>query len=90
MNNAVEHSGALTVDASLTVTKKEILFSIINTGERFDISRPAEIPDIEEKWEGGFGLVLIRELVDSIQYEYTDGKNILTLGKKLPSKNKRK
>ena len=35
----------------------------------------------EERQIGGLGILLVRELMDSINYEYTGGRNILTLVK---------
>ena len=37
----------------------------------------------EEKEIGGLGIFLIKKNVDDISYEYCDGKNILTIQKKL-------
>ncbi len=46
-----------------------------------------EDPDIslnvEEKEVGGLGIFLIKKNVDHIEYEHKDGKNILTIQKKL-------
>ena len=46
-----------------------------------------EDPDIflgtEEKMLGGLGIFLIKKNVDNIGYKYQDGKNILTIQKKL-------
>ena len=39
--------------------------------------------DIKEKEIGGLGILLIKKNVDYLSYEYKDGKNILTIGKKL-------
>ena len=38
--------------------------------------------------EGGFGLAIIQELVDKVDYEYRDSKNILTIKKTLSEKDK--
>ena len=43
-----------------------------------DLSRPAEERDI-----GGLGIFLVKKSVDDIRYEYRDGKNVLTICKKL-------
>jgi anti-sigma regulatory factor (Ser/Thr protein kinase) len=48
--------------------------------EKVDTSLPAEDRQI-----GGLGILLVRELMDSINYERTDGKNVLTLIKRLKS-----
>jgi sigma-B regulation protein RsbU (phosphoserine phosphatase) len=37
----------------------------------------------EDRPIGGMGILLVRELMDSINYERTDGKNVLTLKKKI-------
>ncbi len=46
-----------------------------------------EDPDItasaEEREIGGLGIFLTKKLMDDVSYEYRDGKNILTLAKKL-------
>ena len=39
--------------------------------------------DAEEKEIGGLGIFLIKKNVDDISYEYCNGKNILTICKKL-------
>ena len=48
------------------------------TKEKADTTLPAE-----ERQIGGLGLLLVRELMDSINYEREGGKNILTLTKKI-------
>jgi anti-sigma regulatory factor (Ser/Thr protein kinase) len=44
---------------------------------------PDILQDIKEKEIGGLGILLIKKNVDYLSYEYKDGKNILTIGKKL-------
>ena len=44
--------------------------------EKADINIP-----IQERQIGGMGILLVREMMDTINYERTDGKNILTLKK---------
>jgi len=39
----------------------------------------------EERPIGGLGILLVRELMDSINYERIDGKNVLTLTKMITS-----
>ena len=43
-----------------------------------DVTLPAE-----ERSIGGLGIFLTRKLMDELEYEYTDGSNILTMKKKL-------
>ena len=42
----------------------------------------------EERPVGGLGILLVRKLMDSINYERIDGKNVLTLRKYLTQNNK--
>lgn len=88
MNNVVYHSETPTMEAMLTISKDSIIFGIITEGKKFDSTIKVEMPDINSEEEGGFGLPLIQGLVNSIHYEYTEGKNILTLEKKLLSDDK--
>ncbi len=86
MNNAVEHSGAEKVGIEIFANKTEVFFRMITKGEKFDPTADVLMPvlrDGDELQEGGFGLAIIREIVDSIQYEYIDGKNVMTLGKRI-------
>jgi anti-sigma regulatory factor (Ser/Thr protein kinase) len=59
---------------------------IIDSGVAFDptIEKKADtsLPP-EERQIGGLGILLYRELMDSINYEREGGKNILTLNKQL-------
>ena len=61
-------------------------FTIIDSGLPFDPTAKEEIDttlSVEERPIGGLGIFLVRELMDSINYERIDGKNVLTLRKKL-------
>ena len=61
-------------------------FQIIDTGVPFDPTKKEKADttlSIEERQIGGLGIFLVRELMDTINYERVDGKNILTLIKTL-------
>lgn len=84
MNNAVEHSGAKSIEVEITATEKEIIFRMSTDGKRFDPTSKITKPDAnasDDLPEGGFGLSIIKELVDSMGYEYINGRNILTIKK---------
>ena len=88
MNNIIHHSNASTMEAILTVVNEKVVFEMITEGEKFDSTKRSEMPDIDDQQESGFGLAIIQALLDSIDYDYKDGKNILTLGKNIFSDNK--
>ena len=59
---------------------------IIDSGVAFDptaMQRADTSLSVEDRQIGGLGLLLVRELMDSINYERADGQNFLTLMKKL-------
>ena len=61
-------------------------YVIIDSGIVFDPTEAAQADtslSVEERPVGGLGLLLVRELMDSINYERIDGKNTLTLIKRL-------
>lgn len=66
---------------------KRIKFIITDEGVPFD---PTEVfgTDIsiaaENRPVGGLGIMLVRKVMDTVNYERIDGKNVLTLRKKIP------
>ena len=60
-------------------------FQIIDEGVAFDPTAQQKTDttlSVEDRQIGGLGILLVRELMDSINYERVEGKNILTLIKK--------
>ena len=61
-------------------------FVITDRGVAFDPTEKEKADttlSAEDRPIGGMGILLVRELMDSINYERTDGKNVLTLKKKI-------
>ena len=73
------------INIEATATPTSLKFKIIDTGMAF---APTDAPDVdtsltaEERQIGGLGIFLVRQLMDTINYERIDGKNVLTLTKK--------
>jgi len=64
-------------------------FTIIDAGFPFDPTASADVDttlSAEDRPIGGLGIFLVRELMDTIHYERTDGKNVLTIKKKIDKK----
>jgi sigma-B regulation protein RsbU (phosphoserine phosphatase) len=64
----------------------QLQFTIIDNGTPFDPTAKEEVDttlSAEERPIGGLGIHLVRQLMDSINYERIDEKNILTLRKKI-------
>ena len=65
---------------------ERLKFTIVDNGIPFDPTAKAEVDitlGVEERPIGGLGIHLVRQLMDSINYERIDGKNVLTLRKKI-------
>ena len=76
------NEGEITVTAC--GTEKDIKFIIVDEGKAFDPTHPSEADtslSAEERPIGGLGILLVQELMDTINYERIDGKNVLTLKK---------
>lgn len=61
-------------------------FVITDSGVAFDPTEKEKADttlSAEDRPIGGMGILLVRELMDSINYERTDGKNVLSLKKKI-------
>ena len=59
---------------------------ISDSGIAFDPTKASDADttlSAEDRQIGGLGILLVRELMDSINYEREDGMNVLTLKKKI-------
>ena len=65
---------------------KPIVFEIIDDGNTFDINQFAE-PDLDnlvhQKRKGGLGIRLVKSIMDKIEYQNRDGKNVCRLTKNI-------
>lgn len=74
------------VNIEVQENNNQLEFIISDSGEPFDPTTKGEIDttlSAEERSIGGLGIHLVRQIMDSISYEREEGKNILTLRKKL-------
>ena len=70
----------------LSENNGEFVMTFIDEGVPYD---PHAKPDPDttlsasERQIGGLGIFLVKKIMDSVTYKYEDGKNILTMSKKL-------
>ena len=78
------HTGEVSIRA--TSDGHRLKFIITDSGISFN---PTEAPEADttlsakERPIGGLGILLVRELMDSVNYERINGKNVLTLTKQI-------
>ena len=75
-----------TIDIDAGTVDGGLKFVISDSGTPFDPTKAPEVnteASVEERPIGGLGIHLVRNIMDSVQYEYKDGKNILTLTKNI-------
>lgn len=81
--------GELTVRVDFQDDPKEFIMTLIDSGVPYN-PLEKEDPDIsasvEDRPIGGLGIFMVKKMMDDMQYEYLDGKNILTVRKYLTRK----
>ncbi len=86
MNYAYPAGTLGTINIEACANDQRLKFTITDSGQPFDPTTIQEVDtslSAEERPIGGLGIHLVRQLMDSINYEYVDGHNVLTLRKKL-------
>ena len=78
--------GSATVQVEVVEEPLAVVITFIDGGVPYDPLATAD-PDItlsaEERQLGGLGIYMVKKSMDEITYEYKDGKNILSIKKKL-------
>ena len=70
------------IEVGLQVHDSWLVLSIVDNGEKFDPTEntnPDVSSPVDERPIGGLGLHLIKTFADRVRYEYSGGKNRLTL-----------
>ncbi len=85
--NAFEHSGSDSenVEIHFVIQGDTLVIKVTDKGKGFDLSK-VKIPNIEEKLRSdkkrGWGLKLIQELMDTVEFESTPEGTTVTMTKK--------
>lgn len=77
-------SGSLTVQ--IAVAGPELVASVVDDGKPFnplDVKPPDLNAPLEERDLGGLGVHLVRSLMDHVSYSRDEGKNVLTVRKRI-------
>ena len=71
---------------SATMKDGSIVLVLTDTGKEFDPTAAPEADitlSADERQIGGLGIFLIRQIMNEVKYERIEGKNVLTLEKKI-------
>ena len=81
-----QDKGVAVVQVSVHEDPLSAEITFIDNGKQYD---PLAKPDpdttlsVKERKKGGLGIFMVKKSMDSVTYEYKDGKNILTISKNL-------
>ena len=81
-----------TVEIKAEADASQLRFILIDSGAEFDPTEASKADttlSLDERPIGGLGIFLVRNMLDSINYERKEGKNILTLIKNINHENNR-
>ena len=88
--NVIDYAYPIGIEGDITVHASsdgsQVKFVIVDTGTPFDPTEKEKADttlSVDERPIGGLGIHLVRQLMDSMNYERQDGRNILTLWKKI-------
>ena len=78
--------GPATIRVEVHEEPMEVVITFMDKGKPYD-PLAKEDPDItlsvEEREVGGLGIFMVKQAMDDVRYEYSDGRNILTIIKRL-------
>jgi len=86
MNYAYPSGKRGNVEIEAKANSRDLIFTIKDWGIHFDPTAKPRVDTtqtLEERPIGGLGIHMMREIMDSINYERVEGKNILKLRKKI-------
>ena len=78
--------GKATIRCEVTDNPMQVIIQFLDSGVPFDplAKEDADITlSAEEREIGGLGIFMVKQSMDEVSYEYTEGKNVLTIRKVL-------
>ena len=78
--------GKATIRCEVTDNPMQVMIQFLDSGKPFDplAKEDADITlSADEREIGGLGIFMVKQSMDEVNYEYKDGKNVLTIKKVL-------
>ena len=86
--NVINYSGATSITLQTKVEDGQLVLTIDDDGQPFDPTQDSttdlSIPP-DQRPPGGLGIMFLHQMTDGLEYQRTEGHNILTLRKKVNS-----
>ncbi|MBI9113067.1 ATP-binding protein [Maridesulfovibrio ferrireducens] len=85
VSNAIRHAEASKEDGivlSIKLKGQNLIICVEDNGPGFDFDSVAE-PDLENHPSGGYGVFLIKQVMDKVEYKRVEKINELTMTKKI-------
>ncbi len=79
LRHAYEGDLTLPIRFELKATGPMISITIVDHGPPFDPEKEEKVPDEENPAEGGYGIYIIKSVMDKVIYDRREGKNFLTM-----------
>ncbi len=92
VSNAIRHSEKTetgNVVLSFASNGKTLTIEVEDEGPGFEFDK-VSVPDLDIPQEGGYGIFLINNIMDSASYEQRKNTNVLIMTKKIPHKQMEK
>lgn len=84
LSNVINYSGSKDIKMGISYNNKRVSMKFIDNGEEYD-PKSADEPDItasvEDRKIGGLGIFMMKKMMDIVEYERYDDKNVLTIRK---------
>lgn len=84
LSNVINYSGSKDIRVGISYNNRRVSMKFVDDGEEYDPNNSEE-PDItapaEERKIGGLGIFMVKKMMDIIEYDRRDGKNILIIRK---------
>ena len=85
-SNIVCYSGATEAQIQLAKESDTVRLTFCDNGKPYnplDAKEPDVTASADDRTIGGLGIFMVRKMMDSVEYMYKDGQNVLTLGMKI-------
>lgn len=84
-SNLLHYSGAHMIWVKCSIEDEFVSLVLKDDGKSFNLleSKNPDESDLADDAIGGYGIFMVKQMMDEVDYQYVDDKNIVTLTKKI-------